>query len=176
MRMTSTPGQPGETGPAGRRRSRRPPVAASAWQLDFEGERERRWRIVGLVPVLPGWRVVEASEDPAVREQGRPERLEIDVSPLIAWALLESADGEQQIRGVTVERNVPQAVVVGLDETYRETVGVPDDLFLAYLAPGEELTDKLRDRARKLVRAVRARTAARLRRRRDRGELGASAP
>jgi hypothetical protein len=175
MHEAPASGPPGDAGTTGRRRARRPrPAAASVWPPEHEDEPRRRWRIASLVPVLPGWRVVEASEDPVLLQQGRPEGLVIDVTPLIAWALLESPDGEQQVRGVTVDRKVPEATVVGLDDDQSEAVGVPDDLFLAYLAPGEELTDELRDRAREHVRAAEGRAGARLRRRRARGEFAAA--
>ena len=58
-------------------------------------------RIVSLVPAEPGWRAIYRGEYEEDAESAR----------VVAWALVESADGGQEIVGLVVASEEPTKVV-----------------------------------------------------------------
>jgi hypothetical protein len=66
-----------------------------------EAEAEPVGRIVSLVPAEPGWRAVYGAEFAEDRELAR----------VVAWALVESDEGERRIVGMVIDPNDPTRVV-----------------------------------------------------------------
>jgi hypothetical protein len=64
-------------------------------------------RIVSLVPAEPGWRAIYL--DDVVGEESR------ELTRIVAWALVEDEDGEQEVIGLVVDATDPTRIVPAAD-------------------------------------------------------------